>query len=182
MSLQKKFSNAGHCSLSSGGQPQIVPSQLLVFHNFHSGWLLLIKFFPSFPEIVMEDFGDYSEAFYSVLTSEGEKMSRLISSYVDLILETIPTIPSLMDDVNARDMMAAIMTYPQMLVCTFNTHHYINYKCFLFRPRMSKLAIFKVIRQELLQVNLLVDKLHLDSPDDLCQVNFASFLLHTRVI
>lgn len=61
----------------------------------------------------MEDFGDYSEGFYSVLTSEGEKMSHLINSYVDMILETIPAIPSLMDDVDAHDMMI----YPQMLVC-----------------------------------------------------------------
>ena len=33
-----------------------------------------------------QDFGDYSEAFYSVQTTEGEKISQLIAAYIDIIM------------------------------------------------------------------------------------------------
>jgi talin len=33
------------------------------------------------------DFGDYADAYYSVLTSEGEQISTLISGYIDIIMK-----------------------------------------------------------------------------------------------
>lgn len=34
-----------------------------------------------------QDFGDYSENFYSVQTNEGEKISQLIAMYIDIIMQ-----------------------------------------------------------------------------------------------
>lgn len=35
----------------------------------------------------LQDFGDYSENFYSVQTNEGEKISQLIAMYIDIIMQ-----------------------------------------------------------------------------------------------
>ena len=34
-----------------------------------------------------QDFGDYSESFYSVQTTEGETISQLIAGYIDIIMQ-----------------------------------------------------------------------------------------------
>ena len=34
-----------------------------------------------------QDFGDYSESFYSVQTPEGETISQLIAGYIDIIMQ-----------------------------------------------------------------------------------------------
>ena len=33
------------------------------------------------------DFGDYSDAYYSVQTTEGEQIAQLIAGYIDIILK-----------------------------------------------------------------------------------------------
>ena len=35
----------------------------------------------------LQDFGDYSESFYSVQTTEGETISQLIAGYIDIIMQ-----------------------------------------------------------------------------------------------
>ena len=36
-----------------------------------------------------QDFGDYLDAYYSVQTIEGEKISQLIAGYIDIILRKV---------------------------------------------------------------------------------------------
>ena len=36
-----------------------------------------------------KDFGDYTEGYYSVQTSEGEQISQLIAGYIDIILKKV---------------------------------------------------------------------------------------------
>lgn len=38
------------------------------------------------------DFGDYSEAYYSVQTTEGETISQLIAGYIDIIIKKVSLI------------------------------------------------------------------------------------------
>ena len=38
---------------------------------------------------VFQDFGDYSDSYYSVQTQEGEQISRLIAGYIDIILKKV---------------------------------------------------------------------------------------------
>ena len=37
----------------------------------------------------LQDFGDYSDTYYSVQTLEGEQISQLISGYIDIILKKV---------------------------------------------------------------------------------------------
>ena len=37
--------------------------------------------------VSLQDFGDYSESFYSVQTTEGETISQLIAGYIDIIMQ-----------------------------------------------------------------------------------------------
>lgn len=37
----------------------------------------------------VQDFGDYTESYYSVQTHEGEKISQLIAGYIDIILKKV---------------------------------------------------------------------------------------------
>lgn len=37
--------------------------------------------------VFFKDFGDYSESFYSVQTTEGEAISQLIAMYIDIIMQ-----------------------------------------------------------------------------------------------
>ena len=37
--------------------------------------------------LTLQDFGDYSELFYSVQTTEGETISQLIAGYIDIIMQ-----------------------------------------------------------------------------------------------
>ena len=37
----------------------------------------------------LQDFGDYTESYYSVQTIEGEKISQLIAGYIDIILSKV---------------------------------------------------------------------------------------------
>ena len=39
--------------------------------------------------IIFQDFGDYSDSYYSVQTMEGEQISQLISGYIDIILKKV---------------------------------------------------------------------------------------------
>ena len=36
-----------------------------------------------------QDFGDYSDSYYSVQTTEGEQISQLIAGYIDIILKKV---------------------------------------------------------------------------------------------
>lgn len=38
----------------------------------------------------LQDFGDYSDEYYSVQTQEGEQISQLIAGYIDIILKKVP--------------------------------------------------------------------------------------------
>ena len=37
----------------------------------------------------LQDFGDYSDSYYSVQTTEGEQISQLIAGYIDIILKKV---------------------------------------------------------------------------------------------
>ena len=65
--------------------------------------LLSLSLSPSLPPppspISSQDFGDYSESFYSVQTTEGETISQLIAAYIDIIMKkTNPHHMDLQDD------------------------------------------------------------------------------------
>lgn len=51
---------------------------LLVRFNVCGGVCLLLK-----------DFGEYQESYYSVQTTEGEQISQLIAGYIDIILKKV---------------------------------------------------------------------------------------------
>jgi hypothetical protein len=36
-----------------------------------------------------QDFGDYSDGYYSVQTADGEKIAQLIAGYIDIILKKV---------------------------------------------------------------------------------------------
>ena len=40
-------------------------------------------------QIFLQDFGDYSDSYYSVQTTEGERISQLIAGYIDIILKKV---------------------------------------------------------------------------------------------
>ena len=48
---------------------------------------LFLCFPSSFSPSVSQDFGDYSESFYSVRTTEGETISQLIANQVDILVQ-----------------------------------------------------------------------------------------------
>lgn len=50
--------------------------------------LVYLSLFPA----CLQDFGDYSESFYSVQTTEGETISQLIAGYIDIILKKVSRI------------------------------------------------------------------------------------------
>lgn len=37
--------------------------------------------------MIISDFGDYSDQYYSVQTTEGEQIAQLIAGYIDIILK-----------------------------------------------------------------------------------------------
>lgn len=39
--------------------------------------------------VYLQDFGDYSDSYYSVQTTEGEQISQLIAGYIDIILKKV---------------------------------------------------------------------------------------------
>ncbi|KAL5257851.1 hypothetical protein ACHWQZ_G012707 [Mnemiopsis leidyi] len=49
--------------------------------------LTTVRRWAASPNSFTLDFGDYSESYYSVQTQEGEKISQLISQYIDLIMK-----------------------------------------------------------------------------------------------
>jgi len=48
-----------------------------------------ITFFLMFVCLIWQDFGDYSDSYYSVQTTEGEQISQLIAGYIDIILKKV---------------------------------------------------------------------------------------------
>lgn len=68
---------------SLGGVPQ----------QFHPGEWLPPPMLPwpltHCPLVPTQDFGDYSESYYSVQTTEGEQISQLIAGYIDIILKKV---------------------------------------------------------------------------------------------
>lgn len=62
------------------------PNSFTLVHGFARVDVYLgLTLHVSFP-YCLQDFGDYSEAFYSVQTTEGEKISQLIAAYIDIIM------------------------------------------------------------------------------------------------
>lgn len=51
--------------------------------------LTMVKRWCASPNTFTLDFGDYSEAYYSVQTTEGEQIVQLISGYIDIILKKV---------------------------------------------------------------------------------------------
>ena len=49
--------------------------------------LTTVKRWAASPNSFTLDFGDYSESYYSVQTTEGEQISQLIAGYIDIILK-----------------------------------------------------------------------------------------------
>ena len=39
--------------------------------------------------MLLQDFGDHSDSYYSVQTTEGEQISQLIAGYIDIILKKV---------------------------------------------------------------------------------------------
>ena len=77
-----------------------------LFHSFLSIFLsssvsLLLPLLNS----VSQDFGDYSESFYSVQTTEGETISQLIANYTDIIVQKMKSIYSEVEDNKDKPVM-----------------------------------------------------------------------------
>lgn len=53
--------------------------------------LTMVKRWCASPNTFTLDFGDYSEDYYSVQTTEGEQIVQLISGYIDIILKKVST-------------------------------------------------------------------------------------------
>ena len=49
--------------------------------------LTTVRRWAASPNSFTLDFGDYSESFYSVQTTEGETISQLIAGYIDIIMQ-----------------------------------------------------------------------------------------------
>lgn len=39
--------------------------------------------------LLLQDFGDYQDGYYSVQTTEGEQIAQLIAGYIDIILKKV---------------------------------------------------------------------------------------------
>lgn len=51
--------------------------------------LTTVRRWAASPNSFTLDFGDYSEAYYSVQTTEGETISQLIAGYIDIIIKKV---------------------------------------------------------------------------------------------
>ena len=51
--------------------------------------LTTVRRWAASPNSFTLNFGDYSEPYYSVQTTEGEQISRLIAGYIDIILKKV---------------------------------------------------------------------------------------------
>lgn len=54
--------------------------------------LTTVRRWAASPNTFTLDFGDYSDQYYSVQTTEGEQISQLIAGYIDIILKKVRTI------------------------------------------------------------------------------------------
>ena len=52
--------------------------------------LTTVRRWAASPNTFTLDFGDYSDQYYSVQTTEGEQISQLIAGYIDIILKKVP--------------------------------------------------------------------------------------------
>ena len=70
--------------------PALLEFELVQFSKKQTHWInvlltcITVTFFP-----FAQDFGDYSESYYSVQTTEGETISQLIAGYIDIILKKV---------------------------------------------------------------------------------------------
>ena len=53
--------------------------------------LTTVRRWAASPNSFTLDFGDYSESYYSVQTTEGETISQLIAGYIDIIIKKVCT-------------------------------------------------------------------------------------------
>lgn len=53
--------------------------------------LTTVRRWAASPNSFTLDFGDYSESYYSVQTTEGETISQLIAGYIDIIIKKVRT-------------------------------------------------------------------------------------------
>lgn len=51
--------------------------------------LTTVRRWAASPNTFTLDFGDYSDQYYSVQTTEGEQISQLIAGYIDIILKKV---------------------------------------------------------------------------------------------
>ena len=68
-------------------------------------FLVFLCFPSSSPPSVSQDFGDHSESFYSVQTTEGETISQLIANYTDIIVQKMKSIYSEVEDNKDKPVM-----------------------------------------------------------------------------
>ena len=54
--------------------------------------LTTVRRWAASPNTFTLDFGDYSDQYYSVQTTEGEQISQLIAGYIDIILKKVPAL------------------------------------------------------------------------------------------
>ena len=81
--------------------------QSIVVSHHQSRGTCELRIHDSSPSSSSQDFGDYSESFYSVQTTEGETISQLIAGYIDLIIR--PKKPPVNTDVADDDDTAVVM-------------------------------------------------------------------------
>ena len=83
-----------------------LPFLFFPFFSFLSLHFLVFLCFPSsFSPSVSQDFGDYSESFYSVQTTEGETISKLIANYIDILVQKKKPIYSEVEDNKDKPVM-----------------------------------------------------------------------------
>ena len=65
----------------------------------------------------VQDFGDYSESFYSVQTTEGETISQLIAGYIDIIMQKKKPIHKEIEDEDEEPVIVDFEVDPKKSVC-----------------------------------------------------------------
>ena len=78
--------------LLSGMQYSDILFLLALLQMLKTWPLTTVRRWAASPNSFTLDFGDYSESYYSVQTTEGETISQLIAGYIDIIIKKVNSI------------------------------------------------------------------------------------------
>ena len=74
--------------------------------------LTTVRRWAASPNVFTLDFGDYQDQYYSVQTTEGERISQLIAGYIDIILKRRQRKERIGDDGNEEEAMEEDLVTP----------------------------------------------------------------------